>query len=78
MSCACANLPLVGLLPEHSVSVKGTQTKTTQVNICMATVEHDRQGQAAHRRYKLCTVVEFARSEGPCIIDTNKHQRFSS
>ena len=29
-------------------------------NTCMATVDHDRWGQAAHRWYKLCTVVEFA------------------
>ena len=36
-------------------------TKTTQVNARMATVDHDRQGQAAHRHeYKSCTVVEFA------------------
>ena len=26
----------------------------------MATADHDRQRQAAHRRYKLRTVVEFA------------------
>ena len=34
--------------------------KTTQVNACMATADHDRQGQAAHRQYKLHTIVEFA------------------
>ena len=49
-----------GLLPERSVSVKGTLSKTTQVIARMATVDHDRQGQAAYRRYKLRTVVEFA------------------
>ena len=26
----------------------------------MATADHDRQGQAAHRQYKSRTVVEFA------------------
>ena len=36
-------------------------TKTTEVNARMATVDHDRQGQAAHRHeYKSRTVVEFA------------------
>jgi len=33
--------------------------KMTQVNAHMATADHDRQGQAAHRWYKSCTVVEF-------------------
>ena len=78
MSRTCANLPSVGLLPERSISVKGTRSETTQVNACMATVNHDRQGQAAYRWYKLRTVVEFARYEGPWIIETNKRQRFSS
>ena len=36
----------------------------TQVNTRMATADHDRQGQAAHRRYKLRTVVEFASGKG--------------
>ena len=48
-----------GLLPEHSVGVKEARvTKTTKVNACMH--NHDRQGQAAHRQYKSCIVVEFA------------------
>ena len=38
--------------------------KMTQVNTCMATVDHDRQGQAAHRRYKLRTIVEVASGKG--------------
>ena len=51
-----------GLLPECSVGVKEARgTKTTQVNPRMATADHDRQGQAAHRHYKSRTgVVEFA------------------
>ena len=32
----------------------------TQVNAHMATVDHDRQRQAAHRQYKLHKVFEFA------------------
>ena len=40
-----------GLLPESSVGVKeARRTKTTQVNARMATADHDRQGQAAHRQ----------------------------
>ena len=50
-----------GLLAERSVGVKEAWgTKTLQVNACMATVDHERQGQAAHRQYKSHTVVEFA------------------
>ena len=50
-----------GLLPEHSVSAKEARgTKTTRVNTRMATADHDRQGQAAHRQYKSRTVVELA------------------
>ena len=50
-----------GLLPERRVGVKEAQgTKTTQVNTCMATADHDRQRQAAHRQYKSRTVIEFA------------------
>ena len=41
-----------GLLPERSVDVKKARgTKTTQVNARMATADHDRQWQAAHRQY---------------------------
>ena len=29
------------------------ETKTTQLNTRMATADHDRQGQAAHRQYNL-------------------------
>ena len=47
-----------GLLPERSVGVKEARvTKTTEVN---ARMDHDKQGQAAHRQYKSRTVVEFA------------------
>ena len=50
-----------GLLPEHSVGVKEAQgTKTAEVNARTATVDHDRQGQAAHRQCKSRIVVEFA------------------
>ena len=50
-----------GLLPVRSVGVKEARgTKTTQVNARMATADHDRQGQGAHRQYKSRTVVEFA------------------
>ena len=31
-----------------------------EVNASMATADHDRQGQAAHRQYKSHTVIEFA------------------
>ena len=42
-----------GLLPERNIDVKEARgTKTTQVNARMATADHDRQGQAAHRQYK--------------------------
>ena len=42
-----------GLLPERSVNVKEAQgTKTTQVNTHMATADHDRQEQAAHKQCK--------------------------
>jgi len=42
-----------GLLPERSVDMKEARgTKTTQVNARMATADHDRQEQAAHRQYK--------------------------
>ena len=34
--------------------------KMTQVNVHMATADHDRQGQTAHRQYKLRTIVQFA------------------
>ena len=74
VTCACQPAVGEGLLPEHSVSVKGTRSETTQVNAHMATVDHDRQGQAAHRWYKLHTVVEFASG----LKGTNKRQRFSS
>ena len=39
------------LLPERSVGVK-PEERMTQVNARMATADHDRQGQAAHRQYK--------------------------
>jgi len=49
-----------GLLPERSVSVNEARgTKMTQVKVRMAIAELDRQGQAAHRQYKSCTLVEF-------------------
>ena len=38
--------------------------KTTQINACMATADHDRQEQSAHRRYKLRTMVEVASGKG--------------
>ena len=58
---ACCHVGEV-LLPEHSVGVKESRgTKTPQVNACMSTADHERQGQAAaHRQYKSRTVVEFA------------------
>ena len=31
----------------------------TNLNAHMATADHDRQGQAAHRQYKSRTVIEF-------------------
>ena len=43
---------------------KKLEAKTTQVNTCMAPVDHNRQGHAVHRRYKLCIVVEFALGKG--------------
>ena len=39
------------LLPERRVGAKEARgTKMTQVNARMATADHDRQGQAAHRQ----------------------------
>ena len=52
-------------------------TKTTQVNARMATVDHDRQGQAAHRQCKSRTVVEFASGKS-MHNDTHKREKFSS
>ena len=67
-----------GLLPECCVGVKEARgMKTTQVNTRMATADHDRQEQAAHRQYKSRTVVEFAQVS-PWIIDTHKHEKFTS
>ena len=44
-----------GLLPERRR--EGAQeTKIIQVNTSMATADHDRQEQAAHRQYKSCIV----------------------
>jgi len=37
--------------------------KITQVNARMATADHDRQLQAAHKQYKSHTVVEFTSGE---------------
>ena len=52
-------------------------TKTTQVNARMATADHDRQGQAAHRQYKSRTVVEFA--SGKSMHNRHhKREKFSS
>ena len=47
-------------------------TKATEVNTRMTTVDHDRQGQAAHRH-------ESSLQVSPCIIDTHdhKHEKFS-
>ena len=40
-----------GLLAERRRRREGTRgTKTTQVNACMATADHDRQEQAVHRQ----------------------------
>ena len=39
--------------------VKETRSETTQASARMGTWDHYRQGQAGHRRCKLCTVVEF-------------------
>ena len=56
-------------------------TKTTQVNARMATVDHGRQRQAAHRQYKSRTVIEFASGKSmhnPTLISTrNSAHNFS-
>ena len=39
---------------------EGSPGNEDDVNTRMATADHDRQGQAAHRQYKSRTVVEFA------------------
>ena len=49
-----------GLLPECSVSMKPEERRRLKFNACMATADHDRQGQAAHKQYKSHKVVEFA------------------
>ena len=41
---------------ECNVGVK--ETRSTQVKVHITTVDHERQGQAGHRRYKLHSVVE--------------------
>ena len=65
-----------GLLPERSINMKEARgTKTTQVNARMATVDHDRQEQAAHKQYKSRIVLIQV---SPCIIDTHKREKFSS
>ena len=51
-----------GPQPEPSVGLQ--ETRSEDVNARMATADHDRQGQATHRRYKLRTVVEFASGKG--------------
>ena len=43
---------------------KPEERRRLKVNARMATVDHDRQGQAAHRRYKLHTTVEVASGKG--------------
>ena len=59
-----------GLPPERSVGVKEARGTIDDIvlyylwrnedNARMATADHDRQGQAAHRQYKSRIVVEFA------------------
>ena len=49
-----------GLLPECSISMKPEERRRLKFNARMATADHDRQGQAAHKQYKSRTVVEFA------------------
>ena len=67
------------LLPERSVGVKEARgTKTTQVNARMATADHDRQGQAAHRQYKSSTVVEFASGKSMHKRHSYKPEKFTS
>ena len=53
-------------------------TKTTQVNAHMATVDHDRQGQATHRQYKSRTVVEFASGKSMHSDAHHEREKFSS
>ena len=63
-----------GLLPERSVDVKEARgTKTTQVNARMATADHERQGQAAQT-----VQITHSIQVSPYIIDTLKHEKFSS
>ena len=63
------------LLPECSINMKEARgTKTTQVNTHMETADHDRQGQAAHKWYKSCKVVEFTSGK----VHTLMRRRFSS
>ena len=65
-----------GLLAERSIEVKEARgTKTNQVNARMATADHDRQEQAAHKQYKSRIVLIQV---SPCIIDTHKREKFSS
>ena len=60
-----------GLMPECSIGVKKGQNE--EVNARMATADHDRQGQAVHRRCKSHTVVAFTSGKGcakPTLIST--------
>ena len=67
------------LLPECSINMKEARgTKTTQVNAHMATADHDRQGQAAHRQYKSRTVVEFASGKSMHNRHSYKREKFTS
>ena len=67
-----------GRLPERRVGMKEARgTKATQVNVCMATADRDRQRQAAYRQYKSRTVVEFASGKS-MHIDTHKREKFTS
>ena len=60
MDPSLSNSTPMELLNVSAISVlRKLGMKMTQVNAHMATADHDRQGQAAHRWYKSCTVVKF-------------------
>ena len=43
-------------------------SNSTPMNLLNVTADHDRQGQAAHRRYKSSTEVDFASGKGHAYI----------
>ena len=52
------------LLPVQHWRERSLEQRRLKVNARMTTADHDRQEQAAHRRYKLHTTVDVASDKG--------------